>query len=351
MSDARDAFQNLQSITGRGFDATGLHADLDVVERRIARHRTGRVVLSSLVALAAIGGVAFGAMAMPSSNDIDPAVPPSITASPTASAPDARSAACAEAQVIPGKSVGNLGGLMGWFNATPTAPCEEWEDRILDHPETVLIYTGDNTMVEAYYRTTIDALGVYAHLSEDFLVPDPNPSWPADSLVLIDARTTEVLEVTALADLTTVPSMSAFGEPYPDGVNAPELVSLLEGGAGGTYISETDTTYTFGLLRPDPTDGHTVEVPITFSQGDILVMAAFHWQCAWIAEYVRAAEADDTLGASVAATELEKFPDLEVIQKYNPELGEGFRVTLNARIVGADTGFAKRWLNSSCGGS
>ena len=36
MSDARDAFQNLQSITGRGFDATVLHADLDVVERRIA---------------------------------------------------------------------------------------------------------------------------------------------------------------------------------------------------------------------------------------------------------------------------------------------------------------------------
>lgn len=351
MSDARDAFQNLQSITGRGFDMTGLHADLDVVERRIARHRTGRVVLSSFVALAAIGGVAFGATAMPSSGDIDPAVPLSATPSQPTSGPDLRSAACLAAQVVPGKSVGNLGGLMGWFNSSPDAPCDEWPDQVLDHPDTVLINTTDNTMVEAYYRTNIAALGVYAHLGNDFVVPDPDPSWPADSLVLIDARTKEVLEVTALGDLATVPSMSAFGEPYPDGVNAPELVSLLEGGAGGTYISETDTTYTFGLLRPDPTDDHTVEVPITFPKGDILVMAAVDWQCAWIAEYVRAAEAEDILGASVAATELEKFSDLDVIQTYNPELGEGVRVNLNPRIVGGDTEYAKRWLNSSCGGS
>ncbi len=248
MSDARDAFQNLQLITGRGFDATAMHADLDEVERRIGRHRTGRFVLSSLATLAVVGGVTFAAAAIPFASDSNPAVTPSRP------------------------------------SATPTAEPNDSEQ----------------------------------------VPPDVDP--------------------------TRDPSMSAFGEPYPDGVNAPELVSLLEGGAGGTYISETDTTYTFGLLRPDPTDGHTVEVPITFSKGDILVMAATHWQCAWIAEYVRATEADDPLGASVAATELEQFPDLEVIQKYNPQLGEGYRVTLNPQIVGGDTEFAKRWLNSSCGG-
>jgi len=46
-------------------------------------------------------------------------------------------------------------------------------------------------------------------------------------------------------------------------------------------------------------------------------------------------------------TELEKFPDLDVIQTYNPQLGEG---DLLPRIVGGDTEYAKRWLNGSCGG-
>lgn len=350
MNNARDAFQNLQAITGRGLDSTALYRDLDEVERRIARHRTGRVVLSSFVALAVVGGLTFAATAMPFTGNSGPAVVPSETPSPSALGIDPHPAGCIAAQVVSGKPVGNLGGLMGWYNSTPTAPCDEWPEQILDHPDTVLIYTGDNTMVEAYYRTNIDALGIYAHLGEDFVVPDPDPSWPADRLVLIDARTNEVLEVTDIADLPGASSLSVFGEPYPDGVTAPELVSLLEGGKGGTYISETETTYTFGLLRPDPTDGHTVEVPITFAKGDILVSAAIDWQCAWIAEYVRAAEANDSLGASVAATELEKFPDLEVIQQYNPELGEGMRITLIPRIVGGDTEYAKRWLNGTCGG-
>ena len=245
MSDARDAFQNLQAVTGRGFDATALRADWDDVERRIARYRTGRGVLSSFVALAVVGGVTFAAMAMPLKGDSGPAVPPS----PTSAAPT-------------------------------TQP-----------------------------RDTAQAS------------PDAGP--------------------------TREPSLSVFGEPYPDGVDAPELVSLLTGGEGGTYISETDTSYTFGLLRPDPTDGHTVEVPITFAKGDILVMAAIHWQCAWITEYVGASEANDPRRTSAAATELEKFPDLDVIQTYNPEMGEGEYIS---RIFGGDTEYAKRWLNMSCSG-
>jgi len=144
--------------------------------------------------------------------------------------------------------------------------------------------------------------------------------------------------------------MSVFGEPYPAGFTAPELVSLLTGGEGGSYLSETDTTYTFGLLRPDPKDGHTVQVPITFPKGDILVLAATDWQCDWITEYVWASEANDPSRTSAAAAQLENFSDLDVIQTYNPQLGEGVRDSLTPRIIGGDTEFAKRWLDSSCSG-
>lgn len=358
MSDARDAFQNLQAITGRGFETTALYADWDEVEQRIARYRTGRLVLSSVGVLAVVGGVTFAAMAMPFKGNAGPAVPPSATPSASASAPasglDTRAAACLAAQVVPGKSVGNLGGLMGWFNTSPAVPCDQWPDQVLDHPDTILINTTDNTMVEAYYRTNIAALGIYAHLGDDYVVPDPDPSWPADSLVLIDARTQEVLEVTALADLPDLssfqaPALSVFGEPYPAGMPAPNLVDLIAPGLGGRYISENDTDYVVGLLRPDAA-GHTVEVPVPFPKGDILVMAATHWECSWITEYVWASEANDPKRTSAAAAELEKFPNLDVIQKYNPQLGEGDRISLIPRIVGGDTEYAKRWLNTSCSG-
>ena len=66
MSDTRNAFRDLQAVAGRGFDATALHADLGEVERRIGRYRTGRAVLSSVVALAVVGGAWFAATSVSS---------------------------------------------------------------------------------------------------------------------------------------------------------------------------------------------------------------------------------------------------------------------------------------------
>lgn len=233
MNDAREAFQNLQEITGRGFEATAVHADLEEVERRIVRHRAARVVLSSFVAVAVVGGAAWGASALPASGDETPAAPPSAAAS--------------------------------------------------------------------------------------HVTPEPEVS------------------------------MSVFGEPYPQWYSPPSLVDLVPGGDGGSLISEDDTTYTFGLLRPDPDTGDTVTVPVTFSKGDVLVSAATDWQCAWIAEYTRAADAGDASRTADAVLQVVKIPELDVIQKYNPEMGEDERTTLIPRIIG-DVDFAKRWLNGSCGG-
>lgn len=251
MSDTRDAFQNLQLVTGRGFDATALRADLDEVERRIARHRTGRVVLSSFVALAVVGGATFAAIAMPFGGDAGPAAPASATPSASASA-------------------------------------------------------------------------------------------------TVESSNTE--QVPPEAAPTQAPAMSLFGEPYPAGVSAPSLSWLVTGELGGRYISETDTEYIFGLLRPDPKDGHTVEVGVPFPKGEVLVGAAIDWQCAWITEYVWATEANDPERAAAAAAQVERFPDLEVIQKFNPEFGESVRDSLTPWIVSGDIEYTKRWLNGTCSG-
>ena len=107
---------------------------------------------------------------------------------------------------MPGKALGNLGGFEGWFNSTQDAPCDEWDQRVKDHPDTVWVNTIDNTLFEAYYRTDIDALGVYGDLSGDFQIPVPDPSWPKDRLVLIDPKTGEVLDVEDPADYSEAPA-------------------------------------------------------------------------------------------------------------------------------------------------
>ncbi|MFW7413443.1 hypothetical protein [Demequina sp. SO4-18] len=195
MSDARQAFYDLHSLAERGFDASEIAKGPDQVERRVARWRGARAAVTSVASIAVVALVAVGvnqarsAEPMPA-HPVGPPVTASAAPGPEPTGESANPAGCAEAVVVPGKPVGNLGGLMGSFEDTTTAPCSEWDQ---ENPDTVLIYTADNTMVEAYYRTSIDALGPYADLGPDFKVPDPDPNWPENSLVLIDVRTGEVL--------------------------------------------------------------------------------------------------------------------------------------------------------------
>lgn len=248
MSDTRAAFQNLQLVTGRGFDETALRADWDEVERRIARYRTGRVVLSSFVALAVVGGATFAAIAMPFGGDAGPAAPASATPSASASA------------------------------------------------------SVDSSIAEP-------------------VAPDVAP--------------------------TQAPAMSLFGEPYPAGVSAPSIAYLAAGDLGGRYISETDTEYIIGLLRPDPKDGHTVEVGVPFTKESVLIEAAADWECAWLTEYVQATEANDAKRAAAALAQVQKFPDLEAIQTYRPDIGETSRAPI-AKIVAGGSVADWSWIPGGC---
>ncbi|WP_430868755.1 hypothetical protein [Demequina aurantiaca] len=126
-----------------------------------------------------------------------------VAGAPTqaADATSENAATCQPASVIPGQPISaTVGGMEGPFNGTPTnedgssLPCDEWDQQILDHPDSALINTTDNTFVEGYDRTHTGALDQYRDLGDGFVVPNPDPHWPAGVLVLIDARTGELLE-------------------------------------------------------------------------------------------------------------------------------------------------------------
>ena len=204
MIDARLAFHNLREQASGGYETTQLVLSAAPTEQRIARDRARRLALTSAIGLAAAVGLGAVIVSVPWSGEAGPA----HTAAPSQSAsPDVTSSAyglpdwCKTATVVPGKAVGDLGGFEGWFNGTQDAPCDEWEQQVQDHPDTVWINTLDNTMIEAYFRTSLDALGVYGHLGAGAVITNPDPSWPADSAVLIDARTGEVLSSEAWADM------------------------------------------------------------------------------------------------------------------------------------------------------
>lgn len=204
MTGPYDSLKHLHSLAGAGFDHTMLRDDVSAVEKRIARYRSARAALASAAGIAVLGIAAAGMLQWPGALEAAPADVPSASPSPTpAVVEESVKPGCAPATIVPGKAAGQIGGLEGWWNSTPASlPCERWDEsdtRILDHPDTVLINTVDNTMVEAAYRTDRAALGIYATLDGDFVVPAPDPGWPANSLILIDAATGEVLETYVLS--------------------------------------------------------------------------------------------------------------------------------------------------------
>ncbi|WP_084073360.1 hypothetical protein [Demequina sp. NBRC 110052] len=220
MSEPYDSLKQLHSLAGAGFDHTILRNEISAVEKRIARHRSSRAALASAAGIAILGTAAVGVLQWPGAPEAAPAEVPSASPSPTPAVVEESGApGCAPATIVPGKPAGDIGGLEGWWNSTPVSlPCERWDEsdpRILDHPDTVLINTVDYTMVEAAYRSDRAALGAYATLDGDFVVPARDPEWPANSLVLIDAATGEVLETYLL---------SGFAAPDYSLLNWPDWV-------------------------------------------------------------------------------------------------------------------------------
>ncbi|WP_062465214.1 hypothetical protein [Demequina soli] len=194
---------DLEAMARAAADDAALATARTLAEARVARYRRGRASVVGAVA-AVVGVLAVVGLTQSRPDGVAPAVAsptPGASASPSPSASAASDpAACAPATVIPGKAVGMWGGMESSWNSTPVAPCDEWPAELLAHPNTVLINTRDDTMVEAYYRVDGPDMDAWRDLGPDFLVPDPDAAWPADRWIVVDAATRELLEVDRIPD-------------------------------------------------------------------------------------------------------------------------------------------------------
>lgn len=80
------------------------------------------------------------------------------------------------------------GGYEGWWNATPANG-----NLAGFRQETVSVNTRTNTVVDAFSRKTNDA-GRPTLISDVPYTVVPDPSWPADSVIIIDTTTNKVIE-------------------------------------------------------------------------------------------------------------------------------------------------------------
>lgn len=219
MSDAGAAFRVLRDQAGFALDSPATHTLLAATEHRVERARVRRAVMSTGAALVTVGFGVFAVQALLGDRSAPtPAQTPSPNPSVSADIAEVLALPCTIATIVPGKPIEQadgslLSGFEGWFNGTLAEPggCEssdDWNSEVwlmANHPDTVWINTSDNTVVEAYFRTSKEALGIWAHM-DGKTIAEPDPAWPADSVVLIDAATGEILltnDLTSGAAATT----------------------------------------------------------------------------------------------------------------------------------------------------
>lgn len=81
-----------------------------------------------------------------------------------------------------------VGGYEGWWNATPASGSAAGLPQ-----ETVAINTKTNVVVDAFNRRINDA-GRPTLITDVPYAVVPDPSWPADSVVIVDTATNRVIE-------------------------------------------------------------------------------------------------------------------------------------------------------------
>ncbi|TDE98958.1 hypothetical protein EXU48_01835 [Occultella glacieicola] len=215
----------------------------------------------------------------------DPAdtTPPAATATnATPETPDCAEAAADLVAYEPGSSYVTVWG------STPEDPAD-LEPEILAHPATVVVDTVTMTIVDSIDR---DANGV-AYTTETPPCPVPvNPSWPAESALVLDAYTFEILETFPSLntpedeDVATTTSLTsdalttgtllegAAAEPYATlvaddlgaelGLEFAAAVRVMDTVVGGAYESPSGVGFTFRTNRGiDITPGQPAGSPTT----------------------------------------------------------------------------------------
>lgn len=168
-----------------------------VTARVRSRQRTRRLTGAGVTALALVGiATSLGPAAPSSPRETNPAAyapAPFPTPAPTTNEWTEEPVGTPGREIDPellGSSI--VGGYEGWWNGTPAGdtggvlPFDQWPQENRDHPRTATYNTRTGTLVETFDLIAQDPIENY--------VPVPDPTWPANSIVILDADTNELLE-------------------------------------------------------------------------------------------------------------------------------------------------------------
>lgn len=203
--------------------ASNANASVIIARGRVrARRRRTTVAVGGALAITVTGALLTAGPLVPSAREtavLPVAGPPAAASTPSESPTPARTAEPAQVPAVqapPGVDIDRLQpcefeaqsaappgsgavALEGWWNSSPInadgTPLDpaQWDPRVLAHPRTAQVDTSTGVVLESNDRYTCGPVEGY--------VPPPLDSLPADSLVILDADTGEILMEVLTADL------------------------------------------------------------------------------------------------------------------------------------------------------
>ncbi|MDO4606741.1 MAG: hypothetical protein Q4B12_05420 [Bowdeniella nasicola] len=213
-------------------------------------------------------------------------------------------------------------------------------------------------MKKTYLPVAVVAAGV---LAVGIVIPQLSATQAAPSTAA-PALPATTSAPAALADIFSA-DMNLDELAYPQGVSAPSLVDLVpeaagveskdirvyDGGASVVFRAAPGSGDDFQAVAAQSGDGQKDRPEVQVDKGDLAIMRALHWQCAWVREYVDAANAGNEAAQKTAADQLATFPNLAAVRDYGPDLA-GIQEDVITPMVSGDTAAGENWLAKSCGG-
>ncbi len=110
--------------------------------------------------------------------------------------------------------------------------------------------------------------------------------------------------------------LGTLERPYPEGSGPWQVEELLPHVRGATLIDadQTSLTLEYPALYVDGEAEVGENTYAVYRRGDIAVLEALQWRCAWAEAFVQAEEDGDSAAAALAREHLEAFPTLTAVE-------------------------------------
>lgn len=139
---------------------------------------------------------------------------------------------------------------------------------------------------------------------------------------------------------------------YPTGSRPLTVGELVPQVVGADVISRNQTEIVLASPLTNPSTAQLADdleddsgggAAVVIQEGDLAVLQTLAWHCDWIGEFVLGYEEANEFRMERAELNLNEFPDIDVIRRYNPEVAE-IHDAVTVPILQGNLELGHQWL-------